>query len=356
MIVSIISIKPADKVYAASGSITITPGSKTVYTGDTFEVVVTLHCQTGVGYANFSVNYDPSILTYVSGDAAGSGYNGVIPFTWATGMSKETDITYKLNFKAVQTGNTSITGKANECVDVDLNPFTPGISNSAISVIAPGSDDATLSSLQVGGTALIPAFAKWTMDYTCYVNNAVTSVNISATSSQGGRVEISGTTENLQLGSNYVTVTSYAPNGKTMKYNINIYRLDPPTEPPTDPPTEPPTDPPEDIAIKIDGKSYNVSSSFDASIVPEGFNIDLGTYKGNDVVIAKDDKHNITLMYLVDEEGNGDFYIHDNGVFYHYCVITIEENIYFVFDSRKADNTPEGTEKEVTVRDKSVKG
>ena len=88
-----------------------------------------------------------------------------------------------------------------------------------------GSDDATLNAIVVGGANLNPTFAKWTLDYVCYVDNSVTAVNIGATSTQGGKVEIAGNYTNLAVGNNYVTITSYAPNGKSMTYNLNIFRL-----------------------------------------------------------------------------------------------------------------------------------
>ena len=237
-----------------------------------------------------------------------------------------------------------------------MNDFSPACGSASVKVMAPGSDDATLSSIQVGGANLSPAFAKWTVDYVCYVNNSVTSVNVAAASSQGGRVEIAGNTDNLAIGNNYVTITSYAPNGKAMKYNLNIFRLEPPTDPPTEAPTDPPTEPPASFKVTIDGKEYNVSSEFDAGKVPDGFEVELGSYNGKDVITATGSATGFTLMYLVDSEGNGNFYVYDGKNFYPYIVISNSENTYYVFDTRKADTSMAGEEKDVKIKDTAIKG
>ena len=237
-----------------------------------------------------------------------------------------------------------------------MNDFSPACGSASVKVMAVGSDDATLSSIQVGGANLSPAFAKWTLDYKCYVDNSVTSVNIAAASSQGGRVEIAGNTDNLAVGNNYVTITSYAPNGKAMKYNLNIFRLEPPTDPPTEAPTDPPTEPPASFKVTMDGKEYNVSSEFDAGKVPDGFEVELGSYNGKDVITATGSATGFTLMYLVDSEGNGNFYVYDGKNFYPYIVISNSENTYYVFDSRKADTSMAGEEKDVKIKDTAIKG
>ena len=241
-------------------------------------------------------------------------------------------------------------------IDTDVNEFSPSLGSASVKVWAVGSDDATLSNIQIGGATLSPAFAKWTLDYTCYVGNGVTSVTISAPSSQGGKVEIAGNYTNLAVGNNYITIKSHAPNGKVMTYKVNIFRLEPPTEPPTPAPTEPPTEPPADIAIKIDGVEYNVSSDYSQDIIPQGFYVDLDTYNGKDVMVAKNDAMGLTLMYLVDSEGNGEFYIYDGNNFYRYVVIKSINGSYIVYDSRKAGTGLEGTESDMMIGEQIIRG
>lgn len=347
-----------EKTYASEGTITVKASAGEVIAGNTITVEVKLNNPAGITSANFELIYDGNIFAYVSG-MDGSGFNGVIPFSVTGGATEQTEYKWNITFKANQTGTCNFTIKGYQFIDTDVNDFSPACGSASVNVTAPpapGSDDATLSSIQVGGANLSPAFAKWTVDYVCYVNNSVTSVNIAATSSQGGRVEIAGNTNNLAVGNNYVTITSHAPNGKAMKYNLNIFRLEPPTDPPTEAPTDPPTEPPASFKVTIDGKEYNVSSEFDASKVPDGFEVELGSYNGKDVITATGSATGFTLMYLVDSEGNGNFYVYDGKNFYPYIVISNSENTYYVFDSRKADTSMAGEEKDVKIKDTAIKG
>lgn len=344
-----------EKTYASEGTITVNASAGEVIAGNTITVEVKLNNPAGITSANFELIYDGNIFAYVSG-MDGSGFNGVIPFSVTGGATEQTEYKWNITFKANQTGTCNFTIKGYQFIDTDVNDFSPACGSASVKVMAVGSDDATLSSIQVGGANLSPAFAKWTLDYVCYVNNSVTSVNIAAASSQGGRVEIAGNTDNLAVGNNYVTITSYAPNGKAMKYNLNIFRLEPPTEPPTEAPTDPPTEPPASFKVTIDGKEYNVSSEFDAGKVPDGFEVELGSYNGKDVITATGSATGFTLMYLVDSEGNGNFYVYDGKNFYPYIVISNSENTYYVFDSRKADTSMAGEEKDVKIKDTAIKG
>lgn len=362
----IISIFKMDKlnVNAASNNLSIGIDKNQVISGNTINVDINFELEYEIFYATFYVNYDVNYLEFVSatGDyqPQTNKPSGVIPYQIDASQNAKS-VNLKLTFKAKNVGDTSIS-----VTDNIFSVYKPGeeyparvdipSQSASVKVMAVGSDDATLSSIQVGGANLSPAFEKGKTDYVCYVNNSVTSVNIAAASSQGGRVEIAGNTDNLAVGNNYVTITSYAPNGKAMKYSLNIFRLEPPTEPPTEAPTDPPTEPPASFKVTIDGKEYNVSSEFDAGKVPDGFEVELGSYNGKDVITATGSATGFTLMYLVDSEGNGNFYIYDGKNFYPYIVISNSENTYYVFDSRKADTSMAGEEKDVKIKDTAIKG
>lgn len=361
-----ISIFKMDKlnVNAASNNLSIGINKNQVVSGDTIDVDINFDLEYDIFYATFYVNYDINYLEFVSSSGnyqpQTNEPSGVIPYQIDASRNSKS-VNLKLTFKAKNVGDTSISVNDNifslykpgeeDPVRVDIPS-----QSATVKVMAVGSDDATLSSIQVGGANLSPAFAKWKVEYKCYVDNSVTKVNIDAKSSQGGRVEKSGNTDNLAVGNNYVTITSYAPNGKSMKYTINIIRLEPPTDPPTEAPTDPPTEPPASFKVTMDGKEYNVSSEFDAGKVPDGFEVELGSYNGKDVITATGSATGFTLMYLVDSEGNGNFYVYDGKNFYPYIVISNSENTYYVFDSRKADTSMAGEEKNVKIKDTAIKG
>lgn len=361
-----ISIFKMDKlnVNAASNNLSIGINKNQVVSGDTIDVDINFDLEYDIFYATFYVNYDINYLEFVSSSGnyqpQTNEPSGVIPYQIDASRNSKS-VNLKLTFKAKNVGDTSISVNDNifslykpgeeDPVRVDIPS-----QSATVKVMAVGSDDATLSSIQVGGANLSPAFAKCKVEYKCYVDNSVTKVNIDAKSSQGGRVEKSGNTDNLAVGNNYVTITSYAPNGKSMKYTINIIRLEPPTDPPTEAPTDPPTEPPASFKVTMDGKEYNVSSEFDAGKVPDGFEVELGSYNGKDVITATGSATGFTLMYLVDSEGNGNFYVYDGKNFYPYIVISNSENTYYVFDSRKADTSMAGEEKNVKIKDTAIKG
>lgn len=361
-----ISIFKMDKlnVNAASNNLSIGINKNQVVSGDTIDVDINFDLEYDIFYATFYVNYDINYLEFVSSSGnyqpQTNEPSGVIPYQIDASRNSKS-VNLKLTFKAKNVGDTSISVNDNifslykpgeeDPVRVDIPS-----QSATVKVMAVGSDDATLSSIQVGGANLSPAFAKCKVEYKCYVDNSVTKVNIDAKSSQGGRVEKSGNTDNLAVGNNYVTITSYAPNGKSMKYTINIIRLEPPTDPPTEAPTDPPTEPPASFKVTMDGKEYNVSSEFDAGKVPDGFEVELGSYNGKDVITATGSATGFTLMYLVDSEGNGNFYVYDGKNFYPYIVISNSENTYYVFDSRKADTSMAGEEKDVKIKDTAIKG
>lgn len=332
--------------FAAGETLTVTTSASEVIINQEVTVTVTLNCPTGLSTAQFSLNYDASMFTYVSGDAGGGSYSGVIPIYYMD-MATPTTYSWTFKFKAVKTGTSDFTIQGDTFItwpssSADPISFTPAYTNASIKVWAQGSDDATLSTLQVAGFSLNPAFGKWTTDYIVYVDSNTTAVDIVAQATQaaqGGRVEISGHMTDLQFGSNYVTVKSFAPNGKVITYNINIYRLDPPTEPPT---TEPPTEPPAWSEVVVDGNSYNISSDFTADMIPAGFTSTLYDYKGNEALGLINDKLGLDLLYLMDGEHNGHFYIYDKVLdkFYPYFVINSLNNSYVVLPNELANDTP----------------
>lgn len=347
-----------DTVSAASGTGSISVSQGTVISGNNVTVSVSLSASSTIMVGEFTMNYDTDKFEFVStdGPAATSSPSGAIPFHYdPTQQSSQMNFSVVFKAKNVGQGNFSISN-INIVVDSDSVPEYANVSfNSAsCTVMAVGSDDATLSGISVTGASLSPAFAKWTQDYVCYVSNGVTAVNVYATSSQGGRVEVSGNTSNLNVGSNYVTITSYAPNGKAMKYNINVYRLEPPTEPPTEAPTEPPTEPAPDVNVTVDGKNFTLNSGYSDDMIPEGYSAKMVEYKGNEVRAAVNEKTGMTLVYLVDEKGNGVFYTYDtsNQSFYRYIVLPADKQSFILADPAGAENAPAGCkESTMTIRD-----
>lgn len=362
MVIAFLPSFLTEKVMAsASGSGSISIDQGTVVAGNTVTVTVSVSASNTLVDAEFTMYYDASLFDFVSttGPAATNVPSGAIPFQHdASSQSSQLNFTVIFRAKGVGQGTFSIGETAFAVTDPDayygISPADISFNSVSCSVLREGSDDATLSSLSVAGASLSPAFAKWTQDYVCYVSNAVTAVNISAVASQGGRVDISGNPGSLNVGSNYVTVTSYAPNGKAMKYNINVYRLEPPTEPPTEAPTEPPTEPAPDVKVTVDGKNFELNSGYPDDIIPEGYTARMVEYKGNEVRAVVNGETGMTLVYLVDGNGDGAFYTYDTSdqSFYRYIVLPADKQTFILANPAKAEDTPAGCkEGKMTIRE-----
>ena len=345
-------------VYAAGETMTVTTSAAEVIIDQEVTVTVTLNCPVGLYCAMFNLNYDASMFTYVSGDAGGGSYSGLIPLNYLD-SGVPTTYTWTLKFKAVKTGTSEFSIQGDTFIDKNIEGFTPTYTNTSVKVWAQGSDDATLSTLQVAGFTLNPAFGKWTTDYTVYVDSNTTAVDVVAQATQvaqGGRVEISGNTTNLNFGNNYVTVKSIAPNGKVITYNLNIVRLDPPTEPPT---TEAPTEPPKWSEVVVDGNSYNISSDFTVEQIPGGFVSTIYDYKGNETLGIVNNTLGLEMLYLVDGDRIGNFFIYDkiNNEFYPYMVISSLNNTYIILPEHVAESVPVGSsESEFVIGEYNIKG
>ena len=361
MMVSAMTAGFTEKAYAASGTGTISVDKTSVMVGDELTVNVNISSSANIYYAEFNVKYDNSLFDFVSSTPAGttSSPAGTIPYqidTDVTQSTKSIPITIKLKAKAVGTANFSITGGTiMEFDGAEPAEVNMSYSGASVQVMAQGSDDATLSSINIAGASLNKAFAKWTLDYTCYVSHDTTAVNISATASQGGKVELGGPYNNLAVGNNAITIKSYAPNGKVMTYNINVVRAqapapepeptpEPATEPETETETETETEPVKDTTVTIDGKEYVISKTFPEDEIPDGYTAGTLDISGDTIETVTNDITGLNLVYLTDADENGAIYIYDKETktFEKYIAFKSGKNVYVYLDASHASEKPEG--------------
>lgn len=357
MIVVAMSAGFTEKAYAASGTGTISVDKTSVMVGDELTVNVNISSSANIYYAEFNVKYDSSLFDFVSSTPAGttSSPAGTIPYQIDTDLTQSTKsipITIKLKAKAVGTANFSITGGTiMEFDGAEPTEVNMSYSGASVQVMAQGSDDATLSSINIAGASLNKAFAKWTLDYICYVSYDTTAVNISATVSQGGKVELGGPYDNLAVGNNAITIKSYAPNGKVMTYNINVVRAQAPAPEPTpEPATEPETEtetetePVKDTTVTIDGKEYVISKTFPEDEIPDGYTAGTLDISGDTIETVTNDVTGLNLVYLTDADENGAIYIYDKETktFEKYIAFKSGKNVYVYLDASHASEKPEG--------------
>jgi hypothetical protein len=90
--------------------------------------------------------------------------------------------------------------------------------------------DANLSALSVTSYSISPAFDSATTSYTLSVPNAVSEVNIAATTAQASATKTGDGIKSLSTGLNSFSIVVTAPDGTTKKtYTIAITRQDPPS-------------------------------------------------------------------------------------------------------------------------------
>ena len=335
--VLVMGIANVNVAKAADDVLYVSSSSADVIAGKEFTITLSMSHASGISAAMLNLNYDASMVTYVSG-ADGSDYAGVIPLNYME-ASDTNKVTWVIKFKATKTGTCKFSVSNGVFYSSDEEELNVTYNTASVKIWAQGSDDATLKSLEVGGYTLSPAFAKWTVNYTVKVPTTTTSVSISAPSTQGGRVELKGNYTNLAYGNNVITITSYAPNGKTMKYTITIVR----PEPVTEPVTEPTTAPPAWSEVVVDGITYNINSDYSKNIIPAGFEPTVYDYKGNGVLASYSGRCELNLLYLVDAEKKGKFFIYDGDedAFYPFITLTSVGNQYIILPGSMQEEAPD---------------
>ncbi len=304
-IFSILSTFAVVNVSAASTIIALS--AKEVKPGQDVTVTVTVNAGEDIYGIDISINYNSSILKYVSG--AGSGGNGNLKIVESPSGGKSAS--YKVVFNAIAEGSASVsaTAKYSGASLVETSGGSAGatltVKNSSTPTTtttptAP-SNNANLSALTVDGGTLTPAFSKNVTEYTVTVENTVASTNINATASaKGAKISGSGITE-LLVGENEKSVVVTAPDGKTKKtYKIVIKRAS----------VE------ETLAINptttiIDGQLATIKTDISDVTVPNGFTPSTAVYNGVDVGALKTEDGKYTLYSITNsQDQTTDYYIY----------------------------------------------
>lgn len=192
-------------------------------------------------------------------------------------------------------GNSGSSGGGNSSNNVG-NPGNNGgnVYDPGNETADPKSSDNTLSSLTVSRGTLDPVFDSAVTEYKLVLSADTTSLTVEATANDS-KANVSGTGEkSVKPGDNKLTVVVTAEDGSEKTYVINAYVDEKPT-----------------AFMKVNGKDYGVITNVDSVSSPYGFEKTTLSYDGQEIPAWKNNVSNITLVYLIDEKSEKNFYIYE---------------------------------------------
>lgn len=323
---------------AQASSLSVGVSASSVKIGDTVTVSITVPA--GVS-ATVNVTYPSGTFSFSSASDTASANGGTVSMTIGSYGSSNTKTTGTMKFKAKAAGSATFSASAPIAGNQDGDRVSVGGASASVRVkneanennsnksdSSNGSDtsdnnsddnktksaDNSLASLTLSSGSLSPAFKYNVTNYTAEVANDVTSVVVSAkTSNANATVESVKGGENLSVGANKIQIVVKAENGVTATYTITVTRKESgdTTDDNTDEPEPDNTDEPQEQCYDIGGVKMYPSEDGDESQIPEGFALSEITlwekaypYWVNDTIGS-----DVGLIYLVDEnQENGAWY------------------------------------------------
>lgn len=178
------------------------------------------------------------------------------------------------------------------------------------------SKDNTLSSLTVSEGTMSPSFNASKTTYDIELSGTVSEVTIDAKANDS-KASVSGTgKKSLKVGNNTYSVVCTAENGSKKTYTLNFYVDEAPL-----------------VYTKYNDIDLGVIRLLDKVKAPDGFEKKTIQLEGQDIEGYTNSKLNMNIAYLVDEKGNKDFYVIEDGkVVSVYQTITVNGRVYVVLN------------------------
>ncbi len=377
---------PQMHVQAASGKTTIAVSASSLNIGQTVTVTAKALGASGESaYANMVLNYDASILEFVSCTATYGGGGGSISVA---------NDSFSVTLKAIAAGKASISLSATDGVIFSTAEELESMAGSSTSVTvnneastgntgssntgntgsntgtnngssstgngsntAALSADNSLKALTISPGTLSPAFKGSTTKYTATVDNSVTSIAVSATpvNEKAAIESVTGNT-NLAVGANVVQIVVKAENGTTATYKITVTRQaagstgsettttggengddgNGDSETPEDTEEVDATETPVSVAdVVINNTTYHIADSFTEEQIPADFTEATVNFRGTECRGLTFNKGTISLIYLETDNVDattGRFFIYDEtrDVVYDFMKFTAGESSYVI--------------------------
>ena len=311
--------------------------------GQSVTVTVTFNPGAKMYSADFSLSYNPDILTYESATCTAKAAGGGIVKAAPT-LTGETKISYKFTFTAKKSGSSNITVSGGVYGFEDTENYNVGASATLTVSDAAKPGVATLKSLSISNGTLTPGFSTGRTSYTAKVKYEVTSCKVFATATDAKATVAVGGKETLEVGKNTRTVTVTAQNGTQKTYTIVITRLKEGEELDGETKPEDNTDEPEKSTV-IDGVKYSIATDLSGFKLPNGFKATTASHGGAEVAAAQDTDANYTVYYLKGEnsESYQPYTLESDGkTFKKLKFATFGNNTYIFADIPEGKTVPEG--------------
>lgn len=156
------------------------------------------------------------------------------------------------------------------------------------------SDNANLSSLTISKGTLAPAFSAEKTNYSVSLEKEDTSVRVEATA-EDSKATVSGTGDiSLKPGDNEITISVTAEDGTVKKYIIKAMVDESP-----------------DVYVDYNGKKLGVVKKVDEEVIPASFEKTMISLEGKNVEAWHSNLSNITIVYMIDDNNEKNFYLYD---------------------------------------------
>ena len=261
----------------AAGGLSISASASQVSNGGTFTVTV----KAAGNYFVSNVNLSVSGGTVVSG-------------LGQTSLDRGESTTAKIKLTG-QTCTVSVSGQgANYDTETEEAASASVSVKQKVVVVDNRSKDNTLSSLTVSAGTLSPVFSAGTTEYSVSLDGTAEKITLSASPTHA-KATVSGTGEKtLVPGDNQFAIVCTAENGAQKQYNVNVHVDETPL-----------------VFTTYNGQQLGVVRNQTEIGIPSSFEETKIMMDGQEVKAYHSNQFDKTLVYMVDDAGNKNFYIYE---------------------------------------------
>jgi len=301
---------------AGTATISVLSSSSQVVVGKTFKITVKISSAVALGSWDYTLNYNSSLASLVSSD---------VPLRYASygdGSLKTKSYTY--TFKALKSGKATFSISNASVIDWNFNTLSVTKYSRTVTLITQAELEASysknnnLSSLGVDGYTLTPAFNASTTTYTVDMASDVTNITITA-SKADKTASFTGTGSfPVVEGVNTFEIKVTAQNGdvKTYTISVNVEDKNP-------------------ITVDYNKKTYTVIKRKDLLTAPTTFVEKVVKINDLDIPGFYSENLGYTLVGLRDEAGNISLFIYNEGEYYPYIELSLNNILFTPLETKQ---------------------